>query len=679
MTSQQTRTNTQQHDKTVRQPKPKPVTTSPAVESEALQRALSDPLNAPAQAVLVAQKRTGNRAVSRLIQTKLTVGAAGDRYEQEADRVADQVVAMSAPAPTQPGVQRTAEEDEIQMKPLAAAITPLVQRAAEEEEEIQAKPIVQRVPEEEELQAKPLIQRANGPNAAHEIKSEDIEYEIVAHRLAYQDAIAPGAKAWLDSRGYEQEWSQRVTGTGLAVGLLLPKPGSKRRAILAFKGTSPEKAGDVLADLDPVAVGFTAFKLKQAEVAQLIQIGSAASTAADAGNQVDVVGHSLGGALAQHAASAFPGQVKRVVTFQAPGITTIQSSMFKGTQDVTHHIAAGDIVDLAGGKHLPGNTFFHDVNYKYPVETHTQYLLNSDAFKNQREAVGLTDDVLQDMGVATHKAKHSGHASKTSGYPFRVRQAAVEYARTAASPLAALALGGFNATKGLASTAKNSWNAGVGGAKSAWQWGGNLAGAAWQGGGKLADSAWQGGGKLADAAWQGTRSWGRDEQGQKKSGIGNWFKRLGGNVVGGLGVAGGRLLGGLGAAGGRVVGGLGAAGAGTLGALGAVGAGTLGTLGAAGAGAGALVTGAGTVASGLGALGMGLGGLAVGGTLGAGKWAGEKAWSGAKQGAALTAQAGKSLWGSAKKGASAVGQGLLQLGNFLNPFKKKEETLEDSE
>jgi hypothetical protein len=76
---------------------------------------------------------------------------------------------------------------------------------------------------------------------------------------------------------------------------------------------------------------------------------------------------------------------------------------------------------------------------------------------------------------------------------------------------------------------------------------------------------------------------------------------------------------------------------------------------------------------------MGLGGLVVGGAVGGAKWAGEKAWSGAKQGAELTVQAGQSLWSGAKKGASAVGQGLGQLVNFLNPFKKKKEAVEDSE
>ncbi len=118
-------------------------------------------LPSPAQ-VLNLQHLAGNSAVSRLIQTKLTVGAAGDCYEQEADRVAAQVMNMSAPMPTQPAVQRAPEEEEeLQMKPLAASITPLVQRAAVEEAEVQLKPIVQRVAEEEEeLQAKPDIQRS---------------------------------------------------------------------------------------------------------------------------------------------------------------------------------------------------------------------------------------------------------------------------------------------------------------------------------------------------------------------------------------------------------------------------------------------------------------------------------------------------------------------------------------
>ncbi|MBN1136786.1 MAG: DUF4157 domain-containing protein [Anaerolineae bacterium] len=150
----------------------------------ALQRAITDLGQARPTDVIALQRVAGNRAVSRMIQAqslvlrKLTVGAANDHYEQEADRVAEQVLSVPTPA-TQPvtggSVQRQPEEEEeIQTKPLAVSITPLVQRQGEEEEiqtsrlqrkgeeeEIQTKSLVllQRQGEEEEIQTKPLVQR----------------------------------------------------------------------------------------------------------------------------------------------------------------------------------------------------------------------------------------------------------------------------------------------------------------------------------------------------------------------------------------------------------------------------------------------------------------------------------------------------------------------------------------
>jgi len=90
-----------------------------------------------APALLALQQTHGNRYVQRVvtgIQAKLVVGQPGDIYEQEADRVADEVMRMP-----EPGVQRQPEEEEeeelIQSIPLAKQITPLVQRQIEEEEE----------------------------------------------------------------------------------------------------------------------------------------------------------------------------------------------------------------------------------------------------------------------------------------------------------------------------------------------------------------------------------------------------------------------------------------------------------------------------------------------------------------------------------------------------------------
>jgi len=94
--------------------------------------------NSPVEQILYLQRTAGNQAVQRLIrsgtlQAKLKIGQPGDKYEQEADRVADAVVRMP-----EPGVQRQVEPEEeeiLQTKPLVDQITPVVQRQVEEEEE----------------------------------------------------------------------------------------------------------------------------------------------------------------------------------------------------------------------------------------------------------------------------------------------------------------------------------------------------------------------------------------------------------------------------------------------------------------------------------------------------------------------------------------------------------------
>ena len=114
--------------------------------------------------ILHLQGTIGNRAVQQLlksgkIQAKLTIGKPDDKYEQEADRVADQVMSMP-----EPGVQRQPEEEkeEIQTKPLAEQITPLVQRQVgpeEEEEPVQTKLLQRQETEEEEEEVQTKLQR----------------------------------------------------------------------------------------------------------------------------------------------------------------------------------------------------------------------------------------------------------------------------------------------------------------------------------------------------------------------------------------------------------------------------------------------------------------------------------------------------------------------------------------
>jgi Domain of unknown function (DUF4157) len=104
-----------------------------------------------------------------MIQPKLTIGAPGDKYEQEADRVAQQVVQQINSSKvgntlTEHAVQREnlLEEDELQMKSLADQI----QR-------------VEMLDEEDELQMKVMVRRSsNGAMPA----SEDLESAIAQAR-----------------------------------------------------------------------------------------------------------------------------------------------------------------------------------------------------------------------------------------------------------------------------------------------------------------------------------------------------------------------------------------------------------------------------------------------------------------------------------------------------------------
>jgi hypothetical protein len=112
--------------------------------STALQQGLTDvPAAQRASNALVLQRAAGNRAVARLaksqastkdrptsgtMQAKLTVGPAGDSYEQEAERVADRVMRMQESAQPLAAPPNPADDLALHRKPLAEQIAPKVQR-----------------------------------------------------------------------------------------------------------------------------------------------------------------------------------------------------------------------------------------------------------------------------------------------------------------------------------------------------------------------------------------------------------------------------------------------------------------------------------------------------------------------------------------------------------------------
>jgi hypothetical protein len=101
-----------------------------------------------------------------LIQPKLTsgepltIGQPNDRYEQEADRVADMVMRMPEPHLQRQTVpeEEEGEEETLRPSPLAGQITPLVQRQVEPEEQEEEESVAgpKDREEEETIQLKPL-------------------------------------------------------------------------------------------------------------------------------------------------------------------------------------------------------------------------------------------------------------------------------------------------------------------------------------------------------------------------------------------------------------------------------------------------------------------------------------------------------------------------------------------
>ncbi|MCR8633806.1 DUF4157 domain-containing protein [Paenibacillus radicis (ex Xue et al. 2023)] len=152
------------------------------------------------------QGTIGNRGVQRMIsgsqdhgvgsrfpiQTKMAVGPVGDKYEQEADKVASQVVQQLQTKPATDSVQRMEqseeESEELQMKPAAESIQRM-ELPEEESEELQMKPAAESIqrmelPEEEseELQMKPAAESIQRMEQSEE-ESEELQMKPAAESI----------------------------------------------------------------------------------------------------------------------------------------------------------------------------------------------------------------------------------------------------------------------------------------------------------------------------------------------------------------------------------------------------------------------------------------------------------------------------------------------------------------
>lgn len=179
----------------------------------------------------------------------------------------------------------------------------------------------------------------------------DPVYEILAKEVVYaidnsQTTIA--ANAFLAAAGYkiDQQFNDPTTGFQ-ALGLTSLTP--DKPPVLVVRGA--DEIVDDVANADTRGIGFNQVAANRDAIATWLNKFSNATL------KPDLVGHSLGGAVAQTIAAELVGQYGNVTTFNSPGINNSTVAKFQQsapTQSITHYIVNGDLVSLGGEGYLPG-------------------------------------------------------------------------------------------------------------------------------------------------------------------------------------------------------------------------------------------------------------------------------------------------------------------------------------
>jgi hypothetical protein len=206
-------------------------------------------------------------------------------------------------------------------------------------------------------------------------------YESIAKQIVYIDnkpLFQALVQAGLLGAGYQIDRTFDDPTTGFhAIGLISTTP--DKPPVLVFRGA--DEAIDDVANADRRGAGFNQFEAnKQALGNWLTQI-SQDTTKNPRRLSPDLLGHSLGGALTQLAATEFTSAIGDIVTFNSPGIDQDTVNIFKQKvgpgKNVTHYIVSGDFVSLGGEAFLPGKVILQTftnpiINPLLVLEKHTQ-------------------------------------------------------------------------------------------------------------------------------------------------------------------------------------------------------------------------------------------------------------------------------------------------------------------
>lgn len=253
--------------------------------------------------------------------------------------------------------------------------------------------------------AKPNDKR---PASPEEIPDHHIFMEYVAHHLSYNPGaiFAPEHREVIQNAGYDPATSLIRRGQKGFLGIVM-MPQAERGdllPIMSIRGTVPgiksENRATISTDFDLAQVGDSQYNRNLDLIKEMIE---------EAGGKVNITGHSLGGAMAQIITANHIDSIAELVSFQAPGVSFGTRELFNQTDpdsrpDITHHISNNDIVDDAGRGHLPGPTYEHHLkNFINPLSSHSAFVFGTEAFEDRRNDIGLTDDLMENMGRKVYK------------------------------------------------------------------------------------------------------------------------------------------------------------------------------------------------------------------------------------------------------------------------------------
>ena len=305
------------------------------------------------------QATHGNRAVQRMLQ-RSAVPAAEQTAAAALDGIRPVAVAAQSVAPATGVTEAPAAQAPQTASPTTPTTAAPVQRTAGVAESVAAQTIQRSAERTHSL----VVQRAG---AGHDQSGDpaapgkadlthDALIEQMAHVMGYADTLSNEQVALLHQHHYTA--GPLIAGRNGMQMRVFFSADARQASVVCFRGTQPSEWGDIATDFNPDGVGNDQFALNRTVIRQAME------SAARSG-PVIVTGHSLGGALAQLAASEYPGLVSQITTFQSPGINRSETAKLNAFNaqhqrdgraiDSTHYRVEGDAVP-AGGEALTHGT-----------------------------------------------------------------------------------------------------------------------------------------------------------------------------------------------------------------------------------------------------------------------------------------------------------------------------------